>query len=115
MAAIVGQSAGVWARRAARWPFGGRSGLTVLLSLSIVGFAAICSLECASVAGGELGGQPGDHRIDLIHAVTPSGGVQPQIIDIGRGQLAYGHIHECRWDAVAGVVDQPGVGPAIGR
>jgi len=115
MAAIVGQSAGVWAPRAARWPLRGRSGLAVLLSLSVVGIAAICSLDCTGIASGEFGGQSRDDRIDLIHAVTPSGGVQPQIIDIGGGQLAHGHIHECRWNTVARIIDQPGVGPAIGR
>ena len=66
-------------------------------------------------SGSEFGGQAGDHRIDLVHAVAASRGVQAQIVDIGGGQLTQRHIDQRGGNTVTGIIDQAGIGPAVRR
>lgn len=67
------------------------------------------------VAGGDFGGEPGDDRIDLVHAVAPGGGVHAQVIDIGHGEFADGNVDQGRGNPITGVVRKARIRPSVGR
>ena len=67
------------------------------------------------VAGGDLGGEPGDDGIDLIHAVAAGGDVEPQGFHVVGVQFPEGNLGHGWRDPIPRVVDESGVRPAIRR
>jgi dihydropteroate synthase len=67
----------------------------------------------SGVAGRDLGGEPSDDGIDLVHAIAAGGDVESQGVHIVGVQLPHRNLGHRGRHPIPRIVDEPGVRPAI--